>query len=94
MRTYCNPEKLNIDKTWKLREHLLPLPGKGKTTAEPKDKFPRVSVIGNTSSGKTTLIRQLLGINPDMKKEGVLGITDSRSTVSNYEIIVDENAND
>jgi len=92
MRSYCHPERLNVDETWKLREYLLPLPGKGKGDAEPEDKFPRVSVIGNTSSGKTTLIRQLLGINPDMRQEGLLGITDSRSTVSNYEIIVDSNA--
>lgn len=67
--------------TWAERESALPLPGAG-------DGYSRVLMVGTTGSGKTTLVRQLLGTDP--KTERFPSTSAAKTTVSDLEVILDD----
>ncbi|MDH5561699.1 MAG: hypothetical protein OEY59_12690, partial [Deltaproteobacteria bacterium] len=64
-----------------VREEILPLPTK-------EDGFHKVLLLGTTGSGKTTIVRQLIGTHP--KNERFPSISPSRTTICDIEIILNE----
>ena len=64
---------------WAAREELLPLPSK-------EDGYAKVLLVGTTGAGKTTLVRQLLGTDPN--KERFPSTSPNKTTVCDTEIIV------
>lgn len=74
-------EPLDRD-TWAEREAALPLPG-GKDAG---DGYARMLMVGTTGSGKTTLVRQLLGTDP--KLERFPSTSAAKTTVSDLEVVL------
>jgi GTPase SAR1 family protein len=70
--------------TWNDREAALPLPG-GR---DAHDGYARLLMVGTTGSGKTTLVRQLLGTDP--KTERFPSTSAAKTTVSDLEIVLDD----
>lgn len=70
--------------TWNDREAVIPLPG-GK---EARDGYARLLMVGTTGSGKTTLVRQLLGTDP--KKDRFPSTSAAKTTVSDLEVVLDD----
>jgi GTPase SAR1 family protein len=66
-------------KTWKIREELLPLPSKD-------EGYARAMLLGTTGVGKTTLLRQLIGTDPD--KERFPSTAPAKTTIADTEIIM------
>ena len=64
-----------------LRDKSIPLPH------EP-DGYRHVALLGTTGAGKTTLVRQLIGTDPD--KERFPSTSTSRTTIHDTEIILDD----
>src|SRR5882672_5044461 len=62
----------------KLREHHLPLP-----SAE--DGYARVLFVGTTGAGKTSLLRQLIGSDPD--EDRFPSIAPAKTTIADIEVI-------
>lgn len=69
---------------WAAREEAIPLPG-GKDSS---DGYARVLFVGTTGAGKTTIVRQLLGTDPD--RERFPSISAAKTTTCDIEIILDE----
>ncbi|NLW36816.1 MAG: hypothetical protein GXY80_15270 [Syntrophorhabdus aromaticivorans] len=69
---------------WSIREEVIPLPG-GK---DPSDGYARVLFVGTTGSGKTTIVRQLLGTDPE--RERFPSISAAKTTICDIEIVLDE----
>lgn len=65
--------------SWAERDRVLPLPSK-------EDGYARVLLVGTTGGGKTTLVRQLLGTDPN--KERFPSTSPNKTTVCDIEIIV------
>ena len=63
---------------WAIREKILPLPPKEKN-------YVRTLMIGTTGAGKTTVVRQLIGTDPE--KERFPSTSAAKTTISNIEII-------
>ncbi len=61
----------------KIRENILPLPGK-------EEGYIRILFLGTTGSGKTTIVRQLIGTHPE--KERFPSISPAKTTVCDIEI--------
>jgi energy-coupling factor transporter ATP-binding protein EcfA2 len=78
--------KMNEQSKWGLREELVPLPGRG----ENGNGYKHILLVGPTGAGKTTLVRQLLGIDPE--KERFPSTSTSKTTVANFEIILKDDA--
>ena len=68
---------------WTTREEVIPLPG-GKDSS---DGYARVLFVGTTGAGKTTIVRQLLGTDPE--KERFPSISAAKTTICDIEIIMD-----
>ncbi|BAY60144.1 hypothetical protein NIES22_02010 [Calothrix brevissima NIES-22] len=66
---------------WKLREQYLPLP-----TIE--DGYSKVLLVGTTGAGKTSLLRHLIGTDP--QKDRFPSTSTARTTVSDIEIITSD----
>lgn len=49
---------------WAVRERVIPLPGGPGS----RDAFVRALLLGTTGSGKTTVVRQLLGTDPKLER--------------------------
>ncbi len=64
-----------------IREQLLPLP-------TPVDGYVRVLLVGTTGAGKTTLVRQLLGIRP--QTESFPSTAPGKTTTAEFEAILRE----
>ncbi|MBL8695207.1 MAG: hypothetical protein JNJ88_14030 [Planctomycetes bacterium] len=64
-----------------LRELLIPLPGEATG-------YRRVLLIGTTGAGKTTLVRQLIGTDPETER--FPSTSTAKTTVHDTEIILDE----
>lgn len=60
-----------------IRDQILPLPSK-------EDEYLRILFLGTTGSGKTTVLRQLIGTHPT--KERFPSISPAKTTVSDTEI--------
>ncbi|MFZ5452121.1 MAG: hypothetical protein ACOZF2_09675 [Thermodesulfobacteriota bacterium] len=69
---------------WAIRDEVMPLPG-GK---EPSDGYARVLFVGTTGAGKTTIVRQLLGTDPE--HERFPSISAAKTTTCDIEIILEE----
>lgn len=67
-----------------IREEVIPLPG-GRYSS---DGFARVLFVGTTGAGKTTIVRQLLGTDPE--HERFPSISAAKTTICDIEIILEE----
>ncbi|OZE36125.1 MULTISPECIES: hypothetical protein [unclassified Rhodococcus (in: high G+C Gram-positive bacteria)] len=76
---YDSAEPRRLDASVALRDDHLPLP-----TIE--DDYRRVLMIGTTGAGKTTVIRQMLGTDPD--RDRFPSTSTAKTTVADTEIIV------
>ncbi len=65
--------------SWIQRERVLPLPSK-------EEGYARVLLVGTTGGGKTTVVRQLLGTDPN--RERFPSTSPNKTTVCDIEIIV------
>lgn len=63
-----------------LRDSVIPLPGRA-------DGYARVLFVGTTGAGKTSLLRHLIGSNPD--KDRFPSTSTAKTTVSDIEVIPD-----
>ena len=70
------PEELNYAL---YREKSIPMPTS-------KDGYKRVLIMGTTGAGKTTLVRQIIGTNPDTERFPAIGA--GRCTTAETEIIL------
>lgn len=70
--------------TWAMRDEMIPLPG-GK---DANDGYARVQLVGTTGAGKTTVLRQLIGTDPD--KERFPSISAAKTTICDIEVILQE----
>ena len=68
-----------------LRESCIPLPGKD-------DGYPRVLFVGTTGAGKTSLLRQLIGSDPDGDR--FPSTAPAKTTIADIEVIQREGAFD
>ena len=67
---------------WAIRDEIIPLPG-GKDS---NDGYARVQFVGTTGPGKTTVVRQLLGTDPD--SERFPSISAAKTTICDIEIVL------
>jgi hypothetical protein len=70
---------------WATRDEMLPLPG----GEDADDGYARVQFIGTTGAGKTTVLRQLIGTDPE--KERFPSISAAKTTICDIEVILDDN---
>lgn len=68
---------------WELRDRVVPMPG-------PDQGFTRVLLLGATGAGKTTLVRQLIGTDP--QTERFPSTSTAKTTIFDTEIILREGA--
>jgi len=66
---------------WALREEIIPLPGR-------QDGYARARFLGTTGAGKTTLVRQLIGTNPE--NERFPSTSTAKTTVCDIELVLAE----
>lgn len=62
-----------------LRQSLLPLPGR-------EDGYSRVLLVGTTGAGKTSLVRQLIGTDPDQDR--FPSTSTAKTTIADTEVII------
>ena len=62
-----------------LRQSLLPLPGRD-------DGYSRVLLVGTTGAGKTSLVRQLIGTDPD--EDRFPSTSTAKTTIADTEVII------
>jgi hypothetical protein len=65
--------------TWALRDQVIPLPGR-------KEGYAHARFLGTTGAGKTTLVRQLIGTDPE--KERFPSTSTAKTTVCDIEIVL------
>jgi hypothetical protein len=64
--------------SWSIRNEILPLP-------EKNDGYIKTLMVGTTGAGKTTVVRQLIGTDPE--KERFPSTSSAKTTTSNIELI-------
>lgn len=64
--------------SWAIRQELMPLP-----TIE--DGYVRAMLLGTTGAGKTTVVRQLIGTDPN--RERFPSVSAAKTTICNIEIV-------
>lgn len=69
---------------WAIRDQAIPLPG-GKDSL---DGYARVFFVGTTGAGKTTVLRQLLGTDPE--QERFPSTSAAKTTICDIEVILNE----
>jgi len=69
---------------WTIRDQDIPLPG-GKDLS---DGYARVFFVGTYGAGKTTVVRQLLGTDPE--HERFPSTSASKTTICDIEVVLDE----
>lgn len=69
---------------WATRDEVIPIPGGQDTT----DGYARVLFVGTTGAGKTTIVRQLLGTDPE--QERFPSISAAKTTIFDIEIVLDD----
>lgn len=75
---YDQMEEDIVQDSWELRDSIIKMPGH-------HDGYLRVMLLGTTGAGKTTVIRQLIGTDPD--EISFPAISASRTTTCNTEYI-------
>ena len=63
---------------WAIREQIIPLPSK-------EEGYVRTLMVGTTGAGKTTVVRQLIGTDPE--KERFPSTSSAKTTIANIELI-------
>jgi hypothetical protein len=74
-----SPEELEFQDPWKVRNSFLPLP-------DETNGYARAMLLGTTGVGKTTLLRQLIGTDPE--KERFPSTAPAKTTIADTEIIM------
>lgn len=69
---------------WTIRDEVIPLPG-GQGSS---DGYARVLFVGTTGGGKTTIVRQLLGTDPEAER--FPSISAAKTTISDIELILQD----
>ena len=69
---------------WAIRNEAVPLPG-GEAAG---DGYVRAQFVGTTGAGKTTIVRQLLGTDPE--HERFPSISAAKTTICDMELVFDE----
>lgn len=64
--------------SWAIREEIITLPTK-------EEGYVRALMVGTTGAGKTTVVRQLIGTDPE--KERFPSTSSAKTTISNIELI-------
>lgn len=64
---------------WAAREKVIPLPG-------PAEQYARLLMIGTTGAGKTTIVRQLLGTDPE--SERFPSTSAAKTTICDIEVVL------
>jgi len=67
---------------WAMRDEMIPLPG-GEGA---NDGYARAQLVGTTGAGKTTILRQLIGTDPD--DERFPSISAAKTTICDIEVIL------
>ena len=75
---HISPEKRD---GWSEREEVMPLPTK-------EEGYAKVQLVGTTGSGKTTVVRQIIGTDP--KEERFPSISAAKTTLCDIELILAE----
>src|SRR6185503_18618312 len=68
-----------VQDAWALRDEIIPLPG-------PREGYTRARAVGTTGAGKTTLVRQLIGTDPE--RERFPSTSTAKTTVCDMEIVI------
>jgi hypothetical protein len=68
--------------SWAIRNKILPLPGKD-------EGYVKTLMVGTTGAGKTTIVRQFIGTDPD--QERFPSTSSAKTTISNIELISTSN---
>jgi hypothetical protein len=68
-----------VQDAWALRDEIIPLPG-------PREGYTRARAVGTTGAGKTTLVRQLIGTDPE--EERFPSTSTAKTTVCDMEIVI------
>lgn len=63
---------------WAIRGEIIPLPSK-------EDGYIKTLMVGTTGAGKTTVVRQLIGTDPEIER--FPSTSSARTTISNIELI-------
>lgn len=79
---FYDPMLPSIFNPWSYRDEVIPLPG-GQDSS---DGYARVLFVGTTGAGKTTIVRQLLGTDPE--RERFPSISAAKTTISDIEIVL------
>lgn len=66
---------------WATRESFIPLP-------DPSKGYARLLILGTTGAGKTTVVRQLMGTDPQIER--FPSTSTSKTTISNLEVVLEE----
>ena len=66
---------------WALRDQIIPLPGR-------EDGYAHARFLGTTGAGKTTLVRQLMGTDPE--RERFPSTSTAKTTVCDIEVVLAE----
>ncbi len=69
---------------WAIRDEAIPLPG----GPDSDDGYGRVLFVGTTGAGKTTVIRQLIGTDPE--RERFPSISAAKTTICDMELVLDQ----
>jgi GTPase Era involved in 16S rRNA processing len=83
---FFDPMQSELHDGWMIRDEMLPLPG-GK---DANDGYARVQLIGTTGAGKTTVLRQLIGTDPE--NERFPSISAAKTTICDIEVILEDNS--
>lgn len=81
---FFDPMQPEAHNGWAIRDEMLPLPG-GK---EANDGYARAQLVGTTGAGKTTVLRQLIGTDPETER--FPSISAAKTTICDIEVILAE----
>ncbi|MBE0537237.1 MAG: hypothetical protein IH624_16360 [Phycisphaerae bacterium] len=79
---FFDPLQLDAHDGWAIRDETMPLPG-GKDVG---DGYARAQFIGTTGAGKTTVVRQMIGTDP--QTERFPSISAAKTTICDIEVIM------
>lgn len=78
---FYNDIEAKFEDPWALRDLVIPLPS-------PDDGYARVLLLGPTGAGKTTVVRQFIGSDP--QRDRFPSTSTAKTTVFNVEIVLAE----
>ncbi len=81
---FYDPMQPEAHDGWSSREAVLPMPG----GSDANDGYARVQLVGTTGAGKTTVLRQLIGTDPETER--FPSISAAKTTICDIEVILTE----